>query len=480
MSGPPPDIIVVGNGVIGSSLAFELSRRGHRVTLVGERLRPYSASMAAGAMLGCFGEVTTGLLASESGRAKLAADYRARRLWPQWDEDLAEVTSDDHSLYVARGTFLLLNTMGTATVDSGNFKAIEMALREYEEPYETVNPEEIDWFAPDDLARSLRGLFIPAEHGVDADRLLSKLTSAVERAGGRIADAAATGIRFARNRVIGVQLADGQYLYAGQVVIAAGARSLSLLEEIDDIRRHIPPMMSGYGVSALLDTVDGRLPAAVLRTPNRAFACGIHCIPRGGGVLYVGGTNVLSETPRKYATIRDLRFLLECAVEQLHSDLPQAGVRSVQVGNRPVSADGFPLIGRAGIDGLWLATGTYRDGLHQSPLIAKYLSNLIEGGEGTAAEISELARFSPVRAPLAGASREQVIEATVEQMMASGYETHWRVTPEWPTRIQGHLRRHYAEVVEMLHPTFTPPPEFVAKMTDSIRADIAAYYGSWS
>ncbi|MFE4519094.1 NAD(P)/FAD-dependent oxidoreductase [Kitasatospora sp. NPDC056783] len=477
MSDVSADVVVVGNGAIGSSIAFELQRRGHQVVLVGESARPYAASVAAGAMLGCFGEVTTSLLASESGRAKLATDHRARAEWPEWDYDLGVASGDERSLYVANGTFVLLNSMGTAAVDSGNFRAVEEALREYEEPYESVDPEQIDWLAPEELARSLRGLYIPSEHAVDAHRLLDKLKAGFLRYGGRIVDAAAAGLELRGERVVGVRLADGDRLTGDQVVVAAGVQSLALLDAVDEVRRRIPPLVSGYGVSALLEVGGGTLPTSVLRTPNRAFACGIHCVPRGDGVLYVGGTNVLTKAPRQYATVRDLQFLLECAVDQLSSELPQSGVRAVQVGNRPVPADGFPLIGGVGIEGLWLATGTYRDGLHQSPLIAKFIAAKVEGDPW---ESDSLTAFAPVRSPLPFGAREQIIQSTVQQTMASGYEQRWRVTPEWPVRIEAQLRREYTEAVEKLHPTFTPPPEFIAKMNEGIRENLKAYYDAWS
>src|SRR5689334_2144180 len=131
-----------------------------------------------------------------------------------------------------------------------------------------------------------------------------QLDLAFTRSGGRIVDGRATGVEMRGGRPVGVQLADGGLIRCGQVVIAAGAQSLELLDGLDDLRRRIPPMVSGYGVSALFGTRDGSLPATVLRSPNRAFACGIHCIPRGDGVLYVGGTNVLTEQPRRYATVR--------------------------------------------------------------------------------------------------------------------------------------------------------------------------------
>jgi hypothetical protein len=157
--------------------------------------------------------------------------------------------------------------------------------------------------------------------------------------------------------------------------------------------------------------------------------------------------------------------------------LPEASVLAVQVGNRPVPADGSPLIGPVGIEGVWLATGTYRDGLHQSPLLAKHVAGLIEDGREV---VPELAAFTPERPPVCVGARDEIVTATVDQMMASGYEQRWRVTPEWPRRIEEHLRRHYTEAADSLHPNFTPPAEFLPKLTDTLRAQLPDYYSSWS
>ncbi|MEU5631208.1 NAD(P)/FAD-dependent oxidoreductase [Streptomyces rishiriensis] len=476
-AGPQQTAVVVGNGAVGASIAYELSSRGFQVTRVGRENRPYAASLAAGAMLGCFGEVTTSLLASDHGRAKLDMDHRARRYWAEWDERLSQDSGDSRTLFSADGTFVLLNTMGSAAVDSGNFRAIEATLQEYKEPYETADPEDLDWLAPNDLSRSLRGMYIPGEHAVDSHRLLVKLDQALVKSGGRVVDAEALRVRVANGRVTGVELANGEILPADHVVVAAGAKSLALLDEVAEARAQMPPMVSGYGVSVLVETEDRALPSSVVRTPNRAFACGLHAVPRADGVIYLGATNIISEQPRRFAAVGDLQFLLGCAVDQLHTNLSEGSLLSVQVGNRPVPADGFPLVGNAGAEGLWLATGTYRDGLHQSPLLARHIATLVEGGTS---EFDFLSSFSPVRAPLAGGTREQVVTTAVEHMMATGYEYKWNVTPEWPPRIERHLRRFYGSLVEELHPTFTPPAELVAAMTDGIRASLTRYYAAWS
>ncbi|WP_256571625.1 MULTISPECIES: FAD-binding oxidoreductase [unclassified Pseudomonas] len=86
------DVVVVGSGAIGGSIAFELASRGLKVCRVGETDRTNAASKAAGAMNGCFGEVTSGLLASGHGRLKLAMDIQAKGMWPQWAQRLAQAS----------------------------------------------------------------------------------------------------------------------------------------------------------------------------------------------------------------------------------------------------------------------------------------------------------------------------------------------------------------------------------------------------
>ncbi|MFK4231475.1 FAD-dependent oxidoreductase [Pseudomonas guariconensis] len=106
------DVIVVGAGAIGGSIAYELSTRGLNVCRVGETDRVNAASKAAGAMNGCFGEVTSGLLASEYGRLKLRMDRLAQDLWPAWAERLARSAGNNQPLFTAIGTHVLLNSAG--------------------------------------------------------------------------------------------------------------------------------------------------------------------------------------------------------------------------------------------------------------------------------------------------------------------------------------------------------------------------------
>ncbi|MCC8459806.1 NAD(P)/FAD-dependent oxidoreductase [Photorhabdus aegyptia] len=474
------DFIVVGSGAIAGSIAYELASRNFSVCRVGETDRTNAASKAAGAMNGCFGEITSGLLASEHGKLKLNMDCIAKELWPAWAQRLADASGDTRSLFTAQGTHVILNTAGMEEIDTINYEAIEQTLNDYAAAYETVDPREIEWLKPNDLVRPLRALYIPDEHALNSHLLLEKLDAAFVAEGGVLKAENIKCVLIEEGVATGVELLSGERLMADKVVVAAGAHSLDLLSNIPSIVRQIPPIFAGYGVSILVKMPKGReLPTSVIRTPNRAFACGLHCVPRGDGVLYLGATNILSEKPRSQALISDVQFLLDCALDQLDINLHDAEILSIQVGNRPIPADGFPLIGECGVNGLWLATGTYRDGLHQSPLLADYIANALTGVENRLINLDD---FKPVRPPLVGFSREVMAKETAQQMFATGYEYRWDIKPYWLPLLNEGMMRNYQNVIESLHPQFTPPPELVAfsHIYESMCERLRSYYEAWS
>lgn len=483
-AGSHHDVVIVGNGVIGSSIAFELSRRGISVARIGEPNRKYAASVASGAMLGCFGEVTTSLLATDHGRAKLAIDYEARGMWADWTAALADAARDEKALITSRGTLVILNSTGSKAIDTRNFQAIESALKSYDEPYEHVDPQDDPWLAPHDLNRPLRGIYIPAERSVDSASLLVKLDAALLNTSGTIIDGRARTLVTQGDRATGVMLEDGSFIGAETVIIAAGASSNELLDAFEDVGRRVPPMVSGYGVSALVEMSDGRLPDSVLRTPNRSFACGLHCVPRGEGMLYIGATNIISQHPRQFALLSDVKFLFECALDQLNTNLDDASLHKLQVGNRPIPADGFPLFGKLdGTANTWMATGTYRDGLHQSPLLAQQMADML-GGKAAHPSLRD---FAPVRSPLPIGTRDEIVSMAVDHTMGTGWEAKWNLGREWVATIHPHIRDTYTKIANRLHPKFTPPSELLVELDETLDEPLrnplwqalTTYYAQW-
>ncbi|MEU7649161.1 NAD(P)/FAD-dependent oxidoreductase [Streptomyces huasconensis] len=457
------DVLVVGNGVLGLSLGLTMARRGQQVAVLGEAHRPYAATTAAGAMLGCFGEVTAATLASESGRAKLELDFQATGKWDTWIADLAEDAGEEaaDAVRTATGTIVLHNTIGVPEIDDAGMAAIRQAMDLYGAPYEQIAPETLDWLDPQPTARPLDALHIPGEHGVNSGALLAGLQQALVRRGGTmIAQSARKVLTTASGALRGVELADGTALMGDHVVLAAGVGSQKLLDTVPQAAAGIPRIVSGLGVSALLSTGHCAAPAptSVVRTPNRAFACGLHLVPRGASTVYVGATNTMRPHPGDLPTVRGLQFLLDCVVRQLRRDLWFSGIAKVQVGNRPVSLDGFPLLGETQLEGLWTMTGTYRDGLHMSPLLAEKMTEWILDRKVPA----ELELFRPVRAPLSVMSREETIRYAVVHRLATGHEWDWSLPVEWPGVMEELFELSYRQHADDIATDFTPPPDLLA------------------
>lgn len=469
------DVVVVGNGALGSSVALTLARRGQKVALLGQPHRPYAASTAAGAMLGCFGEVTTTLVASDEGRSKLELDIAATALWPEWSAELAAET-DGVDVRTANGTVVMLNTIGVPGIDDANFEAIRAEMRRYDAPFEDVDPADVEWLDPHPSSRPLRAFFIPGEHAVDSHALLLQLQNAFLKAGGTVIPEFASRVEYASGKVEGVVLESGTRLSAPDVVLAAGAKSQDLLDTVPDVAPRVPRLVSGYGVSVLVKTEDGTSPDSVIRTPNRAFACGLHVVPRSQGKVYVGATNIISPDPVDTPVMRDVLFLLDCVNKQVRRNLWDSGIDKIQVGNRPVALDGFPLLGEAELDGLWMMTGTYRDGLHLSPLLAGEMTARILGEKPA----HDLDVFQPVRSPIQTATRQETVETAVTHMLATGYEYNWQVPVDWPVIIEKNLTASYQRWADELDPQFTPPPELLAssRIHPSLVKALRDYYAA--
>lgn len=470
------DVVVAGNGALGLSVALVLSHRGVSVAVIGNSNRPAAASAAAGAMNGCFGEVTPQLLKSAPGRLKLDMDVQATGLWADWEQQLVQ-ESDETAIRTAAGTTVILNTIGVHEIDTAGYEAIRTALEEYKEPYEDLDPADLDWLSPVPTSRPLRAMHIPGEHAVDAPALLRALTTAVERSGGTLVDDMVAEVLLddKGGRVAGVRLASGETLGTTQVVLAAGAATSKLLGCLDEeVRDRIPAIVAGRGVALLVKTAEGSIPRGVVRTPNRAFACGLHVVPRGNGRIYLGATNELELLPGTTAAIGELNLLLG-GTRQLRADLVEGWVEKILVGNRPVPLDGYPVLGEAGVTGLWLMTGTYRDGLHQSPLLARHMAARVLGEPHD----PELDLFTPIRRPIQTFSREECLETAVTHTMATGYEHDWSIMDDWPPMITEQFRRAFAKTLQEIDSEFVPPPELLFFAEEEIHTSLRKYYKAW-
>ncbi|WP_162801387.1 FAD-dependent oxidoreductase [Azospirillum brasilense] len=452
------DLAIAGNGVLGLSSAFAFHRLAPSATIaiIGPGDRPGGATLAAGAMHGVFGEVTALTSASPHMLLKFGWALEARKHWPAWRDAINARVPVNRQVESTGGTIVVLNSV-SGRIDDEAYLEIARLLALYGEPHEALDPSMVPGLAPLEDCRPFRALHIPGEGRIDPARLLAGLTEALRRTE-RVSfiDDEATGIRVEGGWAAGLALRSGTVVRSGRTLVAAGAGTAPLMASVPEVSSRMPGVFAGVGCS-LEVARSGCAIDHVVRTPNRSFACGLHALPGNGGHLYIGATNYLKTAPQVRPTLSDVHFLIDCAVAQIGETIQGGHLVEAKVGNRPVSLDGLPLIGGTCVGGLFVLTGTYRDGIHLSPLLADRIARQMLA-DGTEPEPD----FPVERRPIPLSDWAITKTRAVDHFMSVLYENQ-AALPRcgWQALQRDHLRSKVERLYADLDTDFPLPPEFL-------------------
>lgn len=412
------DYVIVGGGAIGLAIAYQLKKsHEEQSVLVLNSNESGTASLASGAMLGCFGEVTKYTLTNEASKKKFDLMYAAHKQWASWREEIE--SSAQQSIKHMPGSYVILNSHG-GSLDDENFDAMVAALDEYNEPYEYVAPKDIPGLHPNNLARPLRAIYLPNEGSIESNQYVEVLGAACRNIGVVLTDIASLDAIESRGDDYVVTINSQTGITTSAVIVATGAYTSKVLAKVTPAVG-IMPVFAGNGVAAVTKRQVGEGFKATVRTANRAGSCGLHVVPMGDGYEYLGATNVLYSEPEERMTIGLSHFLSQCAIEQLDLNIYHSFVQTWRTGNRPVSLDTLPLIGKIDNQALYVATGTYRDGLHCSPVIADALVSVIDGQDAPIIE-----SFNPQRTFTELMSKEASMDEYAMQAVSGAYENWYR------------------------------------------------------
>lgn len=469
------DVVVIGNGVLGTATALQLSRANStlRVALVGPNARPGAASTAAGAMLGCFGEVTHHTLDTRLGKAKLEMSLRSLEEWPTWLEQLDDESPGHQRLSIRPGTYVILNARG-GRLDDLNYDAMLDALCRYDRAFQDVPQADVPGLRPAIDARPFRAVYIPDEGSIDARDVLDALSHAANRRGVTVIDELITDWECSGDHVLAAVTRAGERIYADQFLIAAGTGSGRLMRMLAGTERVAPLVLCGAGTAFTcrpgmlgIDAID-----AVVRTPNRAGACGLHAVPGNADSLYVGATNNVYVRQQGDNRAGMEHFLLSCALEQISTWLVSARILKWHVGNRPATLDGFPLIGRLWLDNAWVLSGTYRDGFHCMPFLSRHMADLMLGGNGSLPDND----FAPSRPLVSTLSREASIDEMVLHHVSGAYEYSARLPGYLAQIFEEDIRSRTVTLYEQLETDFGLGPDVLAMLLFSLNRERSIAY----
>ncbi len=368
------DAIVVGGGIIGKGIALAMAGEGwETVCIDAEGKGTGVATTAAGAMLGVYGEIT----AEKAGPID-DAEFELRRnaaaLYQGWVDAIEALSG--RRVRRGMGTFIIANPAGG--LDRANLDAIKALAARHGDALENVEPRDVPGLQPNRQFSATGAVFLPGEGYVHSLDLMEAITAAVQNhEHGEVLNDTVTSVRIENNRAIGVITEGHGAISADVVILAAGIGIPKIVEESLGLAEVVPPMVGGKGVSLVIESKVQL--EHVIRTPNRDFACGTHLVPRGGTLTYVGATNRIGDTPGSESGVSagEVHSLLASAIEEVNTDIRTASVVSQTFGSRPVTFDRYPVIGETGIGGLFLATGTYRNGVLMAPAISNYIKDAI-------------------------------------------------------------------------------------------------------
>jgi glycine oxidase len=347
---PGQDVIVIGGGIIGCSVARELARRGARVRLFEARTIGAGATQASAGILAPYIEGHDRGLLFELGLRSLE----------MYDTFVREVCEES-------GLKVEYRRCGTLEVATDAAAAVRLRA---------ATGESLRWLDPTAargqegaLASAIEGALLATDHGyVAVPSLMDALAWSALRHGVQIEAAhRVTSIRVGGDHAsIGTD--DGTSWRAEAVVIAAGSWAGHL--DVDD------------GAAAAVRPVRGQLLRLQWRgAPLRHIVWGPDCyvVPWEDSTVLVGAT-VEDVGFDERTTAAGVRDLLD-AVCELLPEAWRATFLEARVGLRPATPTGLPFIGASRRSPrLVYATGHYRNGILLAPLTAQVIADLIVDG----------------------------------------------------------------------------------------------------
>jgi glycine oxidase len=341
------DVIIIGGGIIGLSLAISLRKRGAQVLVI-ERGEPgHEASHAAAGMLVDHPDDTPVAL------QPLAT--ASARMYPEFVHELQDES----------GVHCDLREQGTIV-----FPSPEHTNRE-----EILDPVNLAQLEPG-LAGANRPAHFLKERSVDPRALVAAaLKASKHRAVDLSSGSAVTSVLLSDGRVCGVATGRANYS-AATVVNCAGAWA-----------GHLPPhhFPTRPVKGQMLAVVGQHLLTHVVRSPE------VYLVPRSDGRVLIGATVEEAGYDKRTDanTVQRLHHSAICLVPSLQ----EARVSEAWAGLRPGTPDGLPILGESDTPRYFVATGHFRDGILLAPVTAEVMARTILGEKPR----PDISAFSPAR-----------------------------------------------------------------------------------
>ena len=384
--------IVIGAGVIGSSVAWELAKNGYSVTVVDKESGAGQGSTSASSAVIRFNYSTFD---------SVALAWESYRGWQNWPAHLG-IKLDHYAEVVNAGVVMVEVPFMPFEPTEALFKAVGI-------PYEIWGAAELALGIPgfdtgkywppkqitdDDFWDEANGE-LTAMYTKDGGYVNDPLLAAQNLAAAAVANGAVmkfrtavTGIIKNDERVLGVSLSDGSELYADIVINVGGPWSGKINE------------MAGVGEDFTISVRPMRQEVHHISTPLNLLTgpmigdmdLGTYMRPSPGGAILLGGTEPECE-PLEWVDDLDnvnmvrTQALFESQVMRVARRLPALQMPSSPsgiVGIYDVAADWTPIYDKTNLPGYYVAMGTSGNQFKNAPFVGKLMFKLISEVEAGA------------------------------------------------------------------------------------------------
>jgi len=364
------DVVVIGGGLIGTSITYHLSKLGAKVVLLEKE------GIASGSSSGCEGGI---FLQTKKPSLYLKLALRSAKRFDILEEEL-----DFKLEYVKRGGMLIIRNEEELKVMKSRLEkqreiGLEVSLLDKKQAKE-MEPELSD--------KILGATFSAMDGRINPMYLCHAFTKAAQRLGANIfTHTKVIAIKKKKKRIIAVKTVNGDIL-TEIVVNAAGVYAPEIGKMVNlDI-----PIKPRRGQLLVTEIV----PQIVYSQVTEAKYIALKYNPKiaekegGAGTIHpIQEGNILIGSTREFVgydtrnTFKGINMLARNAIN-LIPRLKDVNIIRTYAGLRPYTADGFPILGKVKeVVGFVMAAGHEGDGIALSPITGELIAQLIVNGDTT-------------------------------------------------------------------------------------------------
>lgn len=338
------NILIIGGGIIGISIAIELKLRGAKVTVISRDFQQIATNAAAGMLAPQAEAIPPGKM--------LDLSLKSRALYPEWVKKIESISGLETSYWPC------------------GILAPVYAVKERENyvlpnlNYQWLNQVAIHQYQPGLSSEVIGGWFYPEDGQVDNRYLYQSIIAAAQELKVEVKSGFVTEIIRKKGKVQSLKTSIGE-IEAEHYVLATGAWSQELLP--------IPVFPTKGQMLSL------KIPSEVSREnlylQQVLYGNKSYIVPRKDGRIIIGATceNIGFVDGNTAAGIQQL---LGNAI-RLYPLLRDYQILEFWWGFRPNTPDEMPILGKSHYSNLTLATGHYRNGILLAPVTGMLIADLI-------------------------------------------------------------------------------------------------------